>query len=88
MPSRGFTKLDSGIVDSTLWMKDNDVLRESGIAMLAKADSFRDCAGICSFYGASMFHQHRTIREDHCRALRSRPAFPHPAARRAAPANH
>ncbi len=39
LPSRGFTKLDSGIVDSTLWMKENDVLRV-WIALLAKCDAY------------------------------------------------
>jgi hypothetical protein len=39
IPSRGFTKLDSGIVDSTLWMKENDVLRV-WIALLAKCDAY------------------------------------------------
>jgi hypothetical protein len=39
MPSRGFAKLDSGIVDSTLWMKDHDVLRV-WIALLAKCDAY------------------------------------------------
>lgn len=39
LPSRGFAKLDSGIVDSTLWMKDHDVLRV-WVALLAKCDSY------------------------------------------------
>ena len=38
MPSRGFAKLDVGIVDSTLWMKPHDALRV-WIALLAKCDS-------------------------------------------------
>lgn len=36
--SRGFTKLDSGIVDSSIWSEDDDVLRV-WICLLAKSDS-------------------------------------------------
>lgn len=39
MPSRGFAKLDVGIVDSTLWMKPHDALRV-WICLLAKCDSY------------------------------------------------
>ena len=39
IPSRGFAKLDVGIVDSTLWMKPHDALRV-WIALLAKCDSY------------------------------------------------
>ena len=39
VPSRGFAKLDVGIVDSTLWMKPHDALRV-WIALLAKCDSY------------------------------------------------
>lgn len=39
IPSRGFAKLDSGIIDSTLWTEPHDVLRV-WIALLAKCDSF------------------------------------------------
>jgi len=36
--SKGWTKLDSGIVESTLWMKDHATLRV-WIALLAKCDA-------------------------------------------------
>ncbi len=38
-PSRGFAKLDVGIVDSTMWMKPHDALRV-WICLLAKCDSY------------------------------------------------
>ena len=36
--SKGWTKLDSGIVDSTLWAEDHETLRV-WIALLAKCDA-------------------------------------------------
>jgi hypothetical protein len=38
IPSRGFAKLDSGIIYSTLWMQSHDVVRV-WIALLAMADA-------------------------------------------------
>ncbi len=38
LPSRGFAKLDSGIVDSSLWMLDHDALRV-WVYLLAKVDA-------------------------------------------------
>lgn len=52
MPSRGFAKLDSGIVDSTLWMKPHDALRV-WIALLAKSDSY----GVVRIAAPALAHQ-------------------------------
>lgn len=52
IPSRGFAKLDSGIVDSTLWMKPHDALRV-WIALLAKSDSY----GIVRIAAPALAHQ-------------------------------
>ena len=52
MPSRGFAKLDSGIVDSTIWMKPHDALRV-WIALLAKSDSY----GIVRIASPALAHQ-------------------------------
>lgn len=52
IPSRGFAKLDSGIVDSTIWMKPHDALRV-WIALLAKSDSY----GIVRIASPALAHQ-------------------------------
>lgn len=52
LPSRGFAKLDSGIVDSTIWMKPHDALRV-WIALLAKSDSY----GIVRIASPALAHQ-------------------------------
>ena len=52
IPSRGFAKLASGIVDSTIWMKPHDALRV-WIALLAKSDSY----GIVRIASPALAHQ-------------------------------
>lgn len=52
MPSRGFAKLDSGICDSSVWMKPHDALRV-WIALLAKSDSY----GIVRVSAPALAHQ-------------------------------